>query len=143
MKPYLLYLLVAVIGTLSYHLGQKTLPAAANPMVLLMLVYGLAFAMCAASAPFFRVADAAPVSAALLGWPVLALAAGIFLIEIGFLLAYRHAAPVNWSSAAVNGTVAALLVPIAALAFGESFSAMRALGIAAVGLGLFLLVRDY
>ena len=143
MKPYLLYLVVAVIGTLSYHLGQKTLPATANPMVLLMLVYALAFAMAAAAAPFFRSAGIAPAPAALLGWPLLALAAGIFLIEIGFLLAYRHAAPVNWSSAAVNGTVAALLVPIAAVAFGESFSAMRALGIAAVAAGLYLLVKDY
>jgi drug/metabolite transporter (DMT)-like permease len=141
MNRSLVFLAVAALGNVIYHLGQKTLPPGANPMVLLMAVYAIAFALCAVTAPLFQ-AGATPFEAGqVLAWPVFVLAAGVALIEIGFLLAYRSANVLQWSGVAVNGAAAVLLIPIALGVFREPFSPSRLLGIGVTLVGLFLLAR--
>jgi len=141
MKQPLLFLAIAALGNVTYHLGQKTISPRANPMVLLMAVYGLGFALCGLAAPFFR-GRSDPFSAAqVLSWPVLVLGGGVVLIEIGFLLAYRSGDVLQWSGVAVNGAAALLLIPIALIAFREPFSLARLLGIGLTLAGLTLLAR--
>jgi len=141
MRQPLLFLAIAALGNVTYHLGQKTISPTANPMVLLMAVYGVGFALCGVAAPFFQ-GGSAPFSASqVLSWPVLVLGGGVVLIEIGFLLAYRSGNVLQWSGVAVNGAAALLLVPIALIAFRESFSLARLLGIALTLAGLTLLAR--
>ena len=140
-KSLLLCLLIAAIGNVIYHLGQKSIHAEANPMSLLMMVYALAFVMAAVCLPFFKSANSAPWAAQLFTWPMLALALGVLLIEIGFLLAYRAGGSVQWSGAAVNGAAALILLPIAMLAFGERFSLHKLGGVALVIGGLYLTSR--
>ncbi len=136
MKQSLVFLAIAALGNVTYHLGQKTISPGANPMVLLMAVYGVAFALCGVAAPFFR--GSGPV----LSWPVLVLGCGVVLIEIGFLLAYRAGGNIlQWSGVAVNGAAAVALVPIAVIAFREPLSPVRLAGIVLALLGLFLLAR--
>jgi hypothetical protein len=76
-----------------------------------------------------------------LSWPVLVLGAGVVLIEIGFLLAYRSGNVLQWSGVAVNGAAALLLIPIALIAFRDAFSATCLLEIALTLAGLTLLAR--
>lgn len=139
MKETLLFLGVAALGNAAYHLGQRTLTPAANPMVLLMAVYALAFGLSAAAAPFFRAAPGAGVLAGVVSWPVLVLAVGVVLIELGFVLAYRTGSVLQWSGVAVNGTSALILVPIALLVFREGFSLARLAGILLTLSGLWLM----
>jgi hypothetical protein len=139
MKQTLLFLALAAAGNVTYHLGQKTISSSANPMVLLMAVYAIAFVLCGVSAPFF----AGGISLSQVAtWPVLVLGAGIVLIEIGFLLAYRSGDVLQWSGAAVNGAAALLLIPISIFAFRDSFSLVKVLGIALTLGGLTLLSRQ-
>ena len=141
MRQALIFLAIAALGNVTYHVGQKTLPSTANPMVLLMAVYAVAFVLSAVDAPFFPSPVGIPWTAQVLRWPVLVLAAGVLLIEIGFLLAYRSGDILQWSGVAVNGASALLLVPIALLAFREAFSPARAVGILLTLVGLALLTR--
>ena len=141
MKQAILFLGLAALGNVTYHLGQKTLSPTANPMVLLAAVYGVAFALSAAAVPFFRDTSGAAWTAHVLSWPVLVLGAGVVLIEIGFLLAYRSGNILQWSGVAVNGASALLLIPIALLIFREAFSLSRLLGILLTLGGLVLLTR--
>jgi drug/metabolite transporter (DMT)-like permease len=141
MKETLLFLAVAALGNVIYHLGQRTLTPAGNPMVLLMAVYAVAFVLTALAAPFFRAAPSVGAAAGVLSWPVLVLAVGVVLIELGFVLAYRTGSVLQWSGVAVNGTSALLLVPIALLYFKEPFSAWRLAGIVLTLAGLGLLAR--
>ncbi len=141
MKSSVLFLAVAALGNVVYHLGQKTISPRANPMVLLMAVYAVAFALAAAAAPFFRASAGPSGMAELVRWPVLALAAGVVLIELGFLLAYRTGSVLQWGGAAVNGASAVVLVPIALVFFREGISAVRLLGIALILGGLALVAR--
>jgi drug/metabolite transporter (DMT)-like permease len=139
MKPILVFLAVAALGNAIYHLGQKAIPAQANPMAVLMGLYLVAFLVAAAAFPFFQ----GPLSlrAQVLSWPVVTVAVGVVLIEAGFLLAYRTGGSLQWSGVAVNATSALLLVPVAVVCFRESFSPVRALGIALTLAGMVLMAR--
>ncbi len=141
MNQVLVFLGIAAVGNAIYHLGQKTLHPGANPMILLMAVYVVAFGLAALAAPFFQ--DTAGISwkAEVFRWPVLVLGAGVLLIEIGFLLAYRAGGGLQWSGVAVNAASALILVPIAVLFFREQFSWTRALGILMTLGGMALLTR--
>jgi drug/metabolite transporter (DMT)-like permease len=141
MKQALIFLGIAAMGNITYHLGQKTISPTANPMILLMAVYGVAFLLCAAAAPFFRDTSGLAWSAQILSWPVLVLGAGVVLIEIGFLLAYRSGDILQWSGVAVNGASAVLLIPIALVVFREAFSLERVIGILLTLAGLALVTR--
>ncbi|HUJ27959.1 MAG TPA: EamA family transporter [Myxococcales bacterium] len=138
MNRALAFLAIAAMGNVTYHLGQKTISPSANPMALLMGVYAIAFVLCGLLAPLFpgRI-ELAP----LLSWPVLVLGAGVVLIEIGFLLAYRSGNMLQWSGVAVNGAATLLLIPIALVVFREPFSPVRIAGIGLTLAGLALLAR--
>ncbi len=147
MKPLLLALALATVGSVIYHLGQKLVPQAVQPLAMLMAAYAVAFALAALALPFlvpagtpWRQALAQVATGPGLGVAVV-LGVGVLLIEVGFLLAYRAGGSLQWSGVAVNGTAAVLLVPMAVLAFRESFSLLKALGMLLVLAGLALLTR--
>lgn len=141
MKPLFLALGVATLGSIVYHLGQKTVSPAANPMLVLMGAYAVAFTLCALALPWFRTPGTAPWTAQVFSLPVAVLGVGVLLIEIGFLLAYRAGGSLQWSGVAVNGLAAVVLLPIAVIVFRESFSLTRAGGVLCVLVGLVLLTR--
>jgi drug/metabolite transporter (DMT)-like permease len=141
MKQAFVFLAIAALGNITYHLGQKTISPTANPMILLMAVYGVAFVLSALAAPFFRDTSGGSWLGQILSWPVLVLGAGVVLIEIGFLLAYRSGNILQWSGVAVNGASALLLVPIALIIFREAFSIQRLIGILVTLVGLVLLTK--
>lgn len=139
MKPMIPFILLTTLGMGIYHVGQKLQPAHANPMVLLMGVYGVAFALAALAAPLFRTVGDASVASQLLSWPVLAVGVGVLLIELGFLLVYRTGGALQWASIGVSALTAVLLVPVAVLVFRESFSFTRIAGMLLTLAGLVLM----
>jgi drug/metabolite transporter (DMT)-like permease len=141
MRQALFFLAIATLGTVTYHLGQKTISPNANPMLLLMGVYAVAFVLSAFAAPFFQSAPGVSWHVHVFSWPVLALGVGVVLIELGFLLAYRSGNMLQWSGVAVNAASTVLLVPIALVAFGESFSSSRVVGVLVTLAGLALMTR--
>jgi hypothetical protein len=144
MTQLLIFLAIAALGNVVYHVAQKAMPPGANPMVVLMGVYAVAFALSAAAAPFFRASSGAPWTSQILAWPVAVLGAGVLLIEIGFLLAYRTGGHIlQWSGVAVNAAAAVMLLPVAALAFRESFSVARAIGIVLAVVGMTLMAARH
>ena len=63
----------------------------------------------------------------------------VFIIEAGFLFAYRTGGALQWSGVAVNAVSALILLPIALVFFRESFSWARLGGIVMTLSGLALL----
>lgn len=137
----LICLAVAAVGNAVYHLGQKSVPGTANPMLALMGAYAVAFVLATVSAPFFRAGAGVPWTSQMFNWPVVVLGAGIVFIEAGFLLAYRVGGSLQWSGVAANTGAALLLVPVALLVFRESFSLTRLAGLGLCLAGLALLAR--
>jgi len=140
-KQLLLPLGIAAVGAVVYHVGQKSLPTATNPMVLLMAVYAVAFLLALGALPFFKAPSPGPLMAQVFNWPVVLVGIGVLLIEIGFLLVYRRGGSMQWTGIAVNGIAALLVLPIALFAFKESFSPSRALGVLLTLSGLILMTR--
>lgn len=141
MKDVFLFLGVATVGCVIYHLGQKVIAPLANPMALLMAVYGVAFLLAALAMPIFRGPGRSTLVSDLVSWPVVAVGVGVILIEGGFLLAYRSGASLQWSNVAVNGIAAVVLMPVAVLVFREQLTLSRVLGVLLTVSGMALVAR--
>lgn len=139
---FLIFLLIAALGNVLYHTGQKSLhDVAANPMAVLAVYYAAALVLCVAMMPLFGKVSFNDTAALAANWRVWLVSAGILLIELGFLLAYQAGGSAQWSGVAVNGMAALLLIPLAVWGFGEQFSWQKVLGIALTLSGLYFLVR--
>lgn len=127
-------------GGIVYHIAAKSVPRDLPPALVLVAAYSTALLISAAVHAAGPAAPAATMSR-LLHPAVLGLGAGAAMIEIGYVLMYRAAWPVSVASIVVNGTVAAVLVVVGVLAFGERLSAVRAVGIVLCLAGVWLLRR--
>ena len=70
---------------------------------------------------------------------VIGLGLGAAMIELGYVLTYRAAWSVSVASVIVNGMVAAMLVPLGVLVFGEQLSTARVAGLLFCLVGVWLL----
>lgn len=139
---FIIFLMIAALGNVLYHSGQKSLhDVAANPMAVLAVYYAAALVLCVLLLPLFGKFSFGDTLTLAANWRVWLVAGGILLIELGFLLAYQSGGSVQWSGVAVNGMAALLLLPLAVWLFGESFSWQKALGMALTLLGLYVLVK--
>ena len=141
MKEMFLFLGVACLGCVIYHLGQKAIVSSMNPMIILMAVYIVSFLMAVITLPLFSSQGLTVGVHSLFCWPVLAIGIGVFMIEGGFLLAYRSGASMQWSGVAVNGFAAVVLLPLSMLLFSEKFSVTRSLGVLVTLAGMLLMTR--
>ena len=139
MKALYLPLLLVVGGNILYHVSQKSIPKSADPLVVMLLAYTVAFSVCLAATAVFPSATSflatvreARVSAVVLGL-------GIAAVEIGVLLAYRGGWRISVLPVVSSAAVSLLLLPVGLLVYREQLSFRNGLGIACCLLGLFLL----
>jgi multidrug transporter EmrE-like cation transporter len=134
-------LLLAIGGSLVYHIAAKSIPKTFDPTAALIGVYATALAGSVLTFVLGR-PGSGPLQLSRFWHPTIAaVGLGALLIELGFLMAYRAAWPVSVASVVSNGLVAILLVAIGAVAFGEAITVDRALGIVLCLIGLTLLQR--
>jgi drug/metabolite transporter (DMT)-like permease len=131
--------LVTVVGTLLYHIAQKTMPRAVSPFVLLAASFSLAALICVAALlitvrPPFGICSA-------ISWSSVALGAAMVTIETGYLMAYRIGWRLNRAAFCCNITVAVLLIPLGMILFREQISLRMLAGSSLCIVGLILLVR--
>jgi multidrug transporter EmrE-like cation transporter len=134
-------LLLAVAGSLLYHMAAKSIPKGVEPGAALIGVYATALG---GSLLTYSLLKSGPASLQISRFwhPTIALVGlGALLIELGFLLAYRGAWPVSVASVIANALVAVMLVPLGALVFGEAITIDRALGVVLCLIGVSLLQR--
>ncbi len=130
-------LLLALAGAVAYHVAQKAVPGMAAPFVVIGLAYAVGLLACVGAVVAMGTPVAETVRAA---WrPALVIGLGALTIEAGFLLAYRAGWPISTASLGVNVTVAAVLLIVGVLAYGEVLTPRQWAGIAACTVGLVLL----
>ena len=120
---------IVVLSTLLYHIAQKSIPAAAPPLLSLLVTYGVAVAGTLALLPLFPVRIPLGRGLRQLNWSSAAVGVAIVGVELGFLLAYRAGWKVSVGSAVTNALVAVLLLPVGLLAFGERLSGINVVGL--------------
>ena len=140
MPLFTLSLSVIVASNLLYHVSQKSIAPEANPVLSLLVTYGIAIAGTLLLIPFFPLRAPLPQAWRQINWASAAVGASIVGVELGFLLAYRAGWKISIGSAAANAAVALLLIPTGLLFFGERLSAANAVGVVLCLTGLFLVV---
>lgn len=128
-SPLLLWMGVAVAGNLLYHVSQKSVPAAAPPLLSLLVTYAVAFVATALLLPWAPEKTRLSEGLSRLNWASVATGLAIVAVELGVLLAYRAGWRLNTAAVTVNVAVALLLVPAGALFFRERLAPVNALGI--------------
>ena len=102
MPKFLPFLLVAALGNICYHLGQKSLHGeTAHPMLMLSIYYGIAMLLCLLAFAFWGKTELATAVPLLGNWRMWLVAVGTILIELGFLLAYHAGGSPQWGGVAV------------------------------------------
>ncbi len=133
---YVLAVLLAVAGSVIYHLSIKFVPNEINPFLSLSISYGIALLLCLPGIYWYGGSR----SVQILNWSVGGVALGILGIELGFLLLYRAGGHLGMSSLMTNVASTLLLLPIGLWFFRESFSITRVLGMGLSLCGLWLMM---
>jgi multidrug transporter EmrE-like cation transporter len=135
----MIWLGVAIAGTVSYHLVLKLTPAGANPFLSLAITFALA------STAFAGVYAVGPASAPLreafgqLNWTTLALAAVIVFLDLSFLMLYRSGFDVSLGQLITQSAAALLLLLLGVAFFAEKLSLANVGGILLCVAGLWLI----
>ena len=131
-------LLIALTGTVLYHLAIRAAPKGLGAFTLLTVIYlsaglvSLGIAM--KYEEFTMKALSRTVQPSVVG-----IALAVLMIEAGYLLAYRNGAAISTSSLLVNATLAVLLAIIGWVAFKERLSTQAMIGITVAAVGVLTL----
>ena len=137
----LIWLSLASVATVAYHVVLKLTPTGANPFLSLMLTYG-AVAILFAGALVLSPGDFAwREELRQLNWTAIALAFAIIGLDLGFILLYRTGFEVSLGALVTQTAAAMLLVGIGVLVFRERLSLANGVGIVLCLAGLWLVNR--
>jgi drug/metabolite transporter (DMT)-like permease len=137
----LVWLALAIVASVSYHLVLKVTPPTVNPFLSLATTYVLgavAFVPCYALAP-----DSPPIREGLrpLNWTALGLAIAVIGIDIAFLMLYRSGFAVAFGQNVTQSVTALILVILGVVFFREKLNGANLAGIALCVIGLWLISR--
>lgn len=135
--------LVVVVAALScYHLAQRSMPDAIRPASLFAFVYGAAAIVMAGVVVAGRSTGAIReiTTTASYGAPWL-LVASVAGIELGVYAMYRSGWSIGTASVSTQAIVAAILVVVGLVHFGEHLSPTRSAGLALCVIGAGLVAR--
>ena len=136
---YIFSLALVVIGSLCYHLSNRAVNQQLPPAFALIVTYATALGIVTA----WSLAAGEPQSGgarwSAVNWPTFTLAAGVVLIEAGFLLAYRSGWKLSTAALVANVGSSLLLVVIGSAAYGERLPGPRLVGVALAVVGLILI----
>jgi len=134
-------MVLVIGGNLIYHLSQKSLPKAANPLYTMIIVYGIAIIACAACALAFPTGKTFFQSAKETNLTVFLLGLSVAMIEVGFLFVYRVGWNVSTASITTSVAVTLMLIPIGVIVFKEHLTVRNIVGLLFCMLGLILVAK--
>ena len=135
----LIWLGVAIAGTVGYHLVLKLTPAGANPFLSLAITFAIG------STAFVGIYAVSPGSPPLrdalsqLNWTTALLAGVIVLLDLSFLLLYRSGFEVSLGQLITQSGAALLLLLLGVAFFAEKLSLANIAGILLCVAGLWLI----
>jgi len=130
---------IAIIGAVGYQYFVKRVPSTINPVVSVMGVYAAVLALGAMSLPLFPAEGGLIKHIRQLNWIQLAIAASVLLIELGFLLMYRHGWDLSTGSLVTGVVINIALVGLGVTLLGEKVTFINLIGIALSILGVALI----
>lgn len=138
---FYLPVMLMIVGTTSYHIAQKSVPAQINPLFSLALNYLTALAGTTLLIPLYPFRTAGPWSLRSVNWASCAVGVSIVGVELAVLLAYRAGWRISILSVIGNTASALALVGIGLLFFHEHVSAKSLAGVVLCLVGLALITE--
>jgi multidrug transporter EmrE-like cation transporter len=135
----LMWLAIAIVATVGYHLVLKVTPGAVNPFLSLAATYAivtLAFVAIYAALPG---AAAFRESLQVLNWTAIGLAVAIVFLDLGFLMLYRAGFNVSLGQLVTQSAAALLLLLLGVAFFKDKLSLWNIAGILLCVVGLWLI----
>ncbi len=122
--------ILIVVGMIVYQVSQKSTDRDANPFIVVIMAYLIGILACIGGYFLIPKQDAAlmPMMRTVI-WSALGIGLGAAAIEIGFMLAYRAGWNLNILPLSVTVCGAVLLILIGMLAFRETLSTEKIIGI--------------
>lgn len=139
MSARLLSLFVVVAALTCYHLAQRSMPGEVRPAPLFAFVYGAAgLVMVSVMAAGGLPGGVREITSSASHWAPWLLAASVAGIELGVFAMYRSGWGISSASISSQAIVAALLVIVGLVHFGEHLTMGRSAGLAlcVIGAGL-------
>ena len=127
---YFLAPVLIVVGLVIYQLAQKSTDQSANPFVVVIMAYLIGIAACVGGYFLFPRQDTemVPMMRTVI-WSALGIGLGAAAIEIGFMLAYRAGWNLSLLPVSANVCGAVVLILIGLIAFRESLSFEKVVGL--------------
>lgn len=135
---FILSFIIAVLANVVYHVFQKQISPAVNPVISMLVTYLAAMILSLPLLVIFPLKERLSEALQKLNWPSMALGMAIVGLELGFLLAYRAGWDLSLAGIATNAAAALLLLPIGILLFKEDPSLLNIVGVFVCILGLVL-----
>ena len=135
----MIWLGIAIAGTVSYHLVLKLTPAGANPFLSLAITFAIG------SLAYIGIFAATPGTAPLreelgqLNWTTLVLAAVVVCLDLSFMMLYRTGFEVSLGQLITQSAAALLLLLLGVAFFAEKLSLANIGGILLCVAGLWLI----
>jgi drug/metabolite transporter (DMT)-like permease len=131
-----------VVGAnVAYHLCQKSIPPAANPMLSVTVTFFTAGTASLLFLPSFLGNATLVQELGRLNWASVALGLTIVGVDVGYLLLYRAGWHISLGSVVCNSSVALVLLPIGVLLFKEKLSFSNYVGVGLALVGFYLITR--
>lgn len=137
----MIWLAVAIVATVGYHLVLKVTPAGVNPFLSLAVTYAIGAASFLAVYAAMPGGPALRESLQLLNWTAIALAATVVALDLGFLMLYRSGFNVSLGQLVTQSAAALLLLLLGVAFFREKLSLANIAGILLCVVGLWLVNR--
>lgn len=131
-----------VVGSVvAYHLCQKSIPQAANPMLSLIITFITAIVVSVLILPIFLRNTDVVAELGRLNWASVVLGLTIVAVDVGYLLLYRSGWDLSLGSVFCNSLVALILLPVGVFVFKEKLVMSNYIGIALTLAGIYLITR--
>ncbi len=137
----LVWLGVAIVATVAYHLVLKLTPAGANPYLSLTVTYVIVTT--AFASLYALMSGGVPLRESLqaLNWTAVVLGVSIVGLDFGFLMLYRSGFDVSLGQLVTQSAAALLLLLVGVAFFQEKLSLANVVGITLCVVGLWLVSR--
>ena len=135
----LMWLTIAIVATVGYHLVLKVTPGAVNPFLSLAVSYAVV------TVAFVAIYATLPGTASLresvqvLNWTAIALAGAIVFLDLGFLMLYRAGFNVSLGQLVTQSAAALVLLLVGVAFFRDRLSLWNIAGIVLCIVGLWLI----
>jgi drug/metabolite transporter (DMT)-like permease len=139
MRIYYASFAIAVLSSVLYHIFQRAIAPAANPVASLLVTYIMAFLLTLPLFMIFPVRTGLPAALRQLNWASIALAVAIVGLELGFLLAYRAGWNISLAGVATNAAAALVLLPVGVAVYHERPTVLNVIGVLVCIAGLVMI----